>query len=75
MKNENYEQITETQSPAGGPKLNRRSEALATRLESGAAALAAFAEHAFRGGVADAASQGRPEGRRGGTPRRQHVPD
>jgi hypothetical protein len=42
MKNHNYEQITESQSPLFGA-LNQRSEALATRLESGATALAALA--------------------------------
>jgi hypothetical protein len=41
MKNQSYEQITEAQLPAVGVK--RRSEALAARLESGAAELAAFA--------------------------------
>src|SRR4051812_8525683 len=44
MKNQSYERIGETQSPAVGLKLNRRSDALAARLESGAAALAAFAK-------------------------------
>jgi hypothetical protein len=43
MKNHNYEQITESQSPSLGAMLNHRSEALATRLENGATALAAFA--------------------------------
>ena len=43
MKNQNYERIAETRSLAVGLELNRRSDALATRLESGAAALAAFA--------------------------------
>ncbi len=43
MKNHNYEQITEPQSPSLGAMLNQRSEALATRLENGATALAAFA--------------------------------
>jgi hypothetical protein len=43
MSNQTYEQITETQLPAAGGKRNQRSEALAARLESGAAALAAFA--------------------------------
>src|SRR5215471_21319809 len=43
MNNQTYEQIAETQSPAVELKLNRRSGALAARLESGAAALAAFA--------------------------------
>jgi hypothetical protein len=43
MKNQSYEQITEAQSLAVGIELNRRSDALAVRLESGAAALAAFA--------------------------------
>jgi len=43
MKNNNHEQITETQLPPIGVMLNQRSEALATRLEKGAAALAAFA--------------------------------
>jgi len=43
MKTNNIEQITEPQSPSLGAMLNQRSEALATRLENGAAALAAFA--------------------------------
>jgi hypothetical protein len=43
MKNQSYEPITEAQSPAVGMKLNWRSEALAVRLERGAAALAAYA--------------------------------
>jgi len=43
MHNHIYEQITEFQSPPLGPMLNHRAEALATRLENGAAALAAFA--------------------------------
>ena len=43
MKNNNHEQITETQLPPIGAMLNQRSEAIATRLEKGAAALAAFA--------------------------------
>jgi DinB superfamily len=43
MNNQTYEQITEAQRPAAGAKLNHRSEALAARLESGAAALAEFA--------------------------------
>ena len=43
MKNHNYDQITEPQSPSLGAMLNQRSEALATRLENGATALAAFA--------------------------------
>ena len=43
MKNQNYERIAETRSLAVGLELNRRSDALAARLESGAAALAAFA--------------------------------
>jgi hypothetical protein len=44
MKNQTYERIAETPSLAVGLKLNGRSDALAARLESGAAALAAFAE-------------------------------
>src|SRR5215831_20037066 len=44
MKNQSYERIAETRSLAVGLTLNRRSDALAARLESGAAALAAFAE-------------------------------
>jgi len=44
MKNQSYERIAETQLQAVGPKLKRRSDALAGRLESGAAALVAFAE-------------------------------
>src|SRR5215831_12655082 len=43
MKDHNHEQITEPQSPPLGAMLNQRSEALATRLENGATALAAFA--------------------------------
>jgi hypothetical protein len=43
MKNQNYEQITESRSPLVGAMLNQRSEALATRLENGATALAALA--------------------------------
>ncbi len=43
MKTHNYERITEPQSPRIDVMLNQRSEALATRLEKGAAALAAFA--------------------------------
>jgi hypothetical protein len=43
MKNQTYERTTETQSPAT-LRLNLRSDALASRLESGAAALVAFAE-------------------------------
>jgi hypothetical protein len=38
-----HEQITEFQSPPLGAMRNHRAEALATRLENGAAALAAFA--------------------------------
>ena len=44
MKNQTYEHIAETQTLVVGLKLNRRPDALAARLESGAAALAAFAE-------------------------------
>jgi DinB family protein len=43
MQVQTYERIAETQSVAVGLKLNGRSDALAARLESGAAALAAFA--------------------------------
>jgi hypothetical protein len=43
MNNHNYEEITEPQFPMLGVLLNQRSEALATRLEKGAHALAAFA--------------------------------
>ena len=43
MKNHNYEQIIENQLPPIGGIPNQRSEALATRLENGATALAAFA--------------------------------
>jgi len=43
MKNHNYQQITEPQSTSLAAMLNQRSEALATRLENGATALAAFA--------------------------------
>ncbi|SRR5579883_539807 len=43
MKNTTYQQITESPSMSEGVKLNRRAEALATRLENGAAALAALA--------------------------------
>jgi hypothetical protein len=44
MNNQSYERIAKTQSPPVELKLNRRSDALAARLESGAAALTAFAE-------------------------------
>ena len=44
MNNESYEQIAATQSLTVGLELNRRSDALAARLERGASALAAFAE-------------------------------
>src|SRR5205807_10451071 len=43
MKNNNHEQITETHMPAGSAAPSQRAEALATRLEDGATALAAFA--------------------------------
>src|SRR5215831_17675960 len=43
MRNQNYEQITDAQSPTPGAKTNYRSEALAARLKAGAAALAEFA--------------------------------
>jgi hypothetical protein len=43
MNNHTDEQITTAQLPTAGAKLNHRSESLAARLESGAAALAAFA--------------------------------
>ncbi len=43
MTNHNHEHVTETQSPSVGAVANQRSGALATRLENGAAALAAFA--------------------------------
>ena len=43
MKNNNHEQITETRMPAGSALPSQRAEALATRLENGATALAAFA--------------------------------
>jgi DinB family protein len=43
MKNQDFEPITEAQSPALRAKITDRSEALAARLEAGAAALAAFA--------------------------------
>ena len=43
MRNQDCEQITVTQYPAAGKRINARSEALAVRLEAGAAALAAFA--------------------------------
>ena len=43
MKNDNYETIIKDQSPYLATTLNRRSEALAARLESGATALADFA--------------------------------
>ena len=42
MKNHNSERITEPQSPSLEAMLNQRSEALATRLENGATALAAL---------------------------------
>ncbi|HTR38260.1 MAG TPA: DinB family protein [Bryobacteraceae bacterium] len=43
MKNHNHQQVAETQSQSLGAIPNQRSEALATRLENGATALAAFA--------------------------------
>ena len=43
MKKHNYEPITEFQSASPAALLSQRSDALATRLENGAAALAAFA--------------------------------
>ena len=43
MRNDNYPPITNTQPPYMPAPLNKRSEALANRLESGAAALAEFA--------------------------------
>jgi hypothetical protein len=43
MNNHNHEQITESLSPSMVTMVNRRSEALAARLENGAAALAALA--------------------------------
>ena len=43
MKNNNHEQITETHMPAGSAPPSQRAEALATRLENGATALAALA--------------------------------
>jgi hypothetical protein len=43
MKKQTYEAMNETRFPATGEKINHRSEALAVRLEAGAAALAAFA--------------------------------
>jgi len=43
MNSHNHEQITGSQFPSLAEMLNHRSEALASRLESGATALAAFA--------------------------------
>jgi hypothetical protein len=43
MKNQDFELINDAQFPTRGAKTNVRSEALAARLEAGAAALAAFA--------------------------------
>ena len=43
MTNHHREQVSETQSPPLRAMLNQRSEALATRLENGATALAALA--------------------------------
>jgi hypothetical protein len=43
MKNNTREEINETRVPEGSSMLNQRSEALATRLQNGAAALAALA--------------------------------
>jgi hypothetical protein len=43
MRNDNYEPIAKRQSPYRMTMLDKRSEALATRLESGATALADFA--------------------------------
>src|SRR5690242_12499475 len=42
MTHHNYEHVTERQSPPLKTMAKQRSEALAARLESGAAALAAF---------------------------------
>ena len=43
MKNQDFEPITEAESPTLEAKITDRSEALAARLEAGAAALVAFA--------------------------------
>ena len=43
MTNHTHEQVTETRMPAASAMPSQRSEALATRLENGATALAAFA--------------------------------
>ena len=43
MNSQTYEQFTEAHLPVAATQLNDRSEALAARLERGAAALAAFA--------------------------------
>ena len=43
MQNQNYESLTAARFPAMGTTTDNRSEALAARLEAGAAALAAFA--------------------------------
>jgi hypothetical protein len=43
MKNQSYDETTENGFPAAGATINARSEALAARLEAGAAALAALA--------------------------------
>ena len=75
MKNNNHEQITETRVPAGSAPPSQRAEALAIRLENGATALAALASTLSDGRVADPPAQGRPEDRRGRTPRGQYVPN
>ena len=43
MNTQQYEQIIDSQSPTQGKTMKYRSEALAARLEAGAASLAAFA--------------------------------
>jgi hypothetical protein len=43
MNSQNYQLITEVRSPIAPTAMSHRSEALATRLEAGARALAAFA--------------------------------
>ena len=43
MRSQSYEQVAKDRLPTIGATMNRRSEALAARLEAGATALAAFA--------------------------------
>ena len=55
--------------------MKKRSEALAERLEAGAAALAFFASTLTELGMADARAQRWPEDRRGGPSCGERLPD